>query len=287
MKAITKSGWLSSRLNVIKTRDEAVDLYEDASRIPQSTTRAIVKERDEVVIYGDIAVYGSQTAIFLHAFEKDVPRVLKIPKDQRQAKFECGMFEAIGDEAKEKNIALVPVRLTNLHEHHHEHDHDQALHSPEKTLTSGSLMPSYSCTLSDVPTPISASFASQAFGRLLNAVQFINSKGWMHGDVKPSNIFISSDGHVWLGDYGSSVKYSDLSSFTGGTPMYQCEEVSYLENPCKFDCMGLVLSFLWLHGINLEARGSVDTIMKIALLIDKIPGIDKSQKECYLQVCNM
>jgi serine/threonine-protein kinase len=49
-----------------------------------------------------------------------------------------------------------------------------------------------------VELPEALWFARQA----AEALEALHQAGWMHGDVKPSNIFISEDGHVTLLDLG-------------------------------------------------------------------------------------
>ena len=69
----------------------------------------------------------------------------------------------------------------------------------------------------------------------------------MHGDIKPGNIFLSNDGAMWLGNYGSACEVSRCEKkFTGGTLRYQCNEVGPVDekNALKYDIMGLLLSLL-------------------------------------------
>ena len=57
-------------------------------------------------------------------------------------------------------------------------------------------------------------------------------------------MFVDSSGIAWLGDYCSSVRVDQLSTYTGGTLLYQCEEVDYMTQPLKHDLIGLVLTIL-------------------------------------------
>ena len=76
-------------------------------------------------------------------------------------------------------------------------------------------------------------------------------RGWLHGDVKLSNIFLDYSGDAWLGDpFGSSVRLIEIRcSFTGGTPTFQCGDVLVKREPLRFDLIGLAMSvlvLLWL-----------------------------------------
>lgn len=116
-------------------------------------------------------------------------------------------------------------------------------------------MPTFAGTIANNYFPTDA-FVSNVIIRIDTALNFMHCKNWMHGDVKPMNIFVDYSGACWLGDYGSSVEYSDISSnFMGGTLAFQCKEylflflfsslrVNYVSSPKNFDKMGLVISCL-------------------------------------------
>jgi len=240
MNVITSSGWMASRLLVLTTVEEAIDLLRDAQLIPQTETRIICNNRYEIKIDGPIIYPGPQTAIFLRAFEGKYAKlkVLKISNDQNKAEKECRLyFELNHDYGNLDCFSLVPVKFLSLNGTYHNHI------SPEKSIVKGILMPMYSCSLSHIgEQTFSSEYAIQVFYRICSALEFINSHGWIHGDVKSSNIFIDSDSQAWLGDYGSSCKVIEVNSFTGGTLKYQILEVQ-IDNPF-FDKVGLCLSLL-------------------------------------------
>jgi serine/threonine protein kinase len=241
MKYIHASGELASRMIVATTRDQAVSLYEAANRVPQSQTRAEVLENSNVKIDGNMPIHGPQTAMFLYAFEDDIPMVLKVPADAIKAHNECALFNALSQLTTIDNSALVPVKVLRLRGEH------TTRFSPLRSFNLGILMPLYCCSLDNVPVPISTRYALKQGQRLRDTITFIHSHGWMHGDIKPGNIFLSNEGAMWLGDYGSACEVIQCKEkFSGGTLRYQCNELLPVaeENALKFDIMGLLLSLL-------------------------------------------
>ena len=60
----------------------------------------------------------------------------------------------------------------------------------------------------------------------LSALQFLHSKGVIHGDVKPSNILVDALGRVKLGDFGLARRASDEGgSLLKGTTKYMAPEL--------------------------------------------------------------
>jgi hypothetical protein len=65
-------------------------------------------------------------------------------------------------------------------------------------------------------------------------------------------------GVAWIGDYGSSFKFKNaVQGFRGGTLKYQCRDEISLEDPGRFDRIGLVLTFLFLHGTSVPHHPSI------------------------------
>lgn len=97
----------------------------------------------------------------------------------------------------------------------------------------------------------------------------------MHGDVKPGNIFCDWNGEAWLGDYGSSAPYEELHAFTGGTPKYQCSDVSHLDRARLFDGVGLMLSLLEQLGVlALRGGGGPLCLKEVLAAVSGISGTD-------------
>jgi len=212
---------------------------------------------------------GAQTASFFRAF-KDIkmPLVLKVNREQSQSRSECRLFKEMGTEEETARVALVPVRLLELDR---QSLHQSSQGSPERELLPflGLLMPCYSHSFNDIPKPISIAYALEVFDRVICAIDFVHEKQWMHGDVKSGNIFCDYQGLPWLGDYGSSVCYQSISKdFTGGTPIFQCVDVSPHDSPKLFDGIGLVISLLEKLGV-LKLRND-QTFDEVLLAIDAL-----------------
>jgi serine/threonine protein kinase len=80
------------------------------------------------------------------------------------------------------------------------------------------------------PFPCALPYRSMRFATIPQTTAAVHAAKWLHGDVKPQNIFISADGLVWLGDYGSSQRYEDIAkNYCEGTPQFQCSDINVLE----------------------------------------------------------
>lgn len=254
---------------------DALSLFNKAGRIPQGVTRARVLTDENIAIDGTLYVPESKaSALFLHAFDTRhyVCKVIKIPSDPSDAAREVEFYETNKDEIETLHVALVPVKYIKLSGSHLKEP------SPVKQVTAGILMPKYELDLHSLPIPVHPSLCRHIFTDLLIAVQYIHSKGWMHGDIKPQNIFLDASGVPRIGDYGSSVSIMNLGAFRGGTFKYQCVEVSYMHTPERFDCVGLILSMLYLHGVQLP----IESIASIQSVVNNC-DIDEDLKELYLR----
>src|ERR1700712_1731723 len=75
--------------------------------------------------------------------------------------------------------------------------------------------------------PFSMSQIVRLMGELLDALGYSHSRGVVHRDVKPDNIFVTDDGSVKLGDFGIARIDSSSKTHAGtvlGTPSYMAPE---------------------------------------------------------------
>ena len=122
------------------------------------------------------------------------------------------------------------------------------------------------------------SFSIQIITEILNGIQALHENGYIHRDLDPSNIMISSGGHVKIIDYGIAKKIKDLNNQKGiqdhqltsqgqfvGKPAYAAPELvlgnnSYQDQTTDIYAIGIILFQLTTGRLPFE--GSAATIIK-------------------------
>jgi serine/threonine protein kinase len=174
-----------------------------------------------------------------------------VPSHAGAAAAECALWKDVGPFALPAGAFLVPVELLSL-SHGAMHEARSGPGRSDLTpLREGVLMPAYAGTLSNVPTPADAAYVARVVARLELTLRFLHARGWLHGDVKPSNVFLDFAGDAWLGDFGTSIPTAAAAAgdFAGGTAAYQSEDVDVTREPLRFDLIGLAAAALELLGL--------------------------------------
>ena len=98
--------------------------------------------------------------------------------------------------------------------------------------------------------------------KILLGIDFINSNGFIHSDIKPENILIEYSNNdifeinsIKIIDYGSAFYYDNISSISSNTPEYLCPEITngnkkFLKELCK-DKKFINCIDVWSFGITL------------------------------------
>jgi serine/threonine protein kinase len=90
-------------------------------------------------------------------------------------------------------------------------------------------------------------------------MKYIHSKGFIHRDLKPGNIFIDDDGRIRIGDFGSSRSFeTGVTMASVGTPLYMAPEVGEGHYDCKVDVysFGLIMYEIVTNDAIFSAAGS-------------------------------
>ena len=190
----------SSRMMVVKSADEAVDLYEDAEQLPGTTTRAVIMENSNLKLNGplDVDHYGVKIVVGVDPDGK--PIIVKILYGA--SSHVTPEVEAISNLGLNTltNIPLVSGELQTI----------SIKDSDSRTMRYSSgiyhcfIMPYYPTSLARLPA-IPQEAAYKGALRILEALAYVHKCNYVHMDVKPANIFLNMAGEWFLGDFGSCV----------------------------------------------------------------------------------
>eukprot|EP01116_Phalansterium_solitarium_P021486 TRINITY_DN6693_c0_g1_i1.p1 TRINITY_DN6693_c0_g1~~TRINITY_DN6693_c0_g1_i1.p1 ORF type:complete len:398 (-),score=84.42 TRINITY_DN6693_c0_g1_i1:200-1393(-) len=206
---LSASRYFSDRIQILGLTDTAMAdaIYEEASRIPDSATRAILKEQAHIVIDGMIPTGAASRSTLLRAFRGLVPMVLKITVPALANadltgwnRITKGVPEAdLAAFAKAQHLAgpLERLPISELRA--------TMPTSREEVRTDriGIVMPFFACSLASHPGPLEADDLRKVARFVREALDAIHTARMAHNDVKPSNIFLDANGDVFLGDFGA------------------------------------------------------------------------------------
>ena len=103
------------------------------------------------------------------------------------------------------------------------------------------IMPWYQATLNKYPSSDLAWIAEEGV-RIMDAVAFVHSKGYVHMDIKAMNVFVNNEGHWFIGDFGSCKPINE--PVTSSTFQFCYENVVGKPAIPKYDWFMLLLMIL-------------------------------------------
>ncbi|CAG9460235.1 unnamed protein product [Pedinophyceae sp. YPF-701] len=99
------------------------------------------------------------------------------------------------------------------------------------------------------PERLSEATANDYFLQLIDALDYLHDRGVIHGDIKPANLLLGSDGLVRLCDFGSATVLppggSDRLTHTHGSPAFLAPEI------CRGEEYSGKAADLWAAGVTL------------------------------------
>jgi serine/threonine protein kinase len=125
--------------------------------------------------------------------------------------------------------------------------------------------------------PFSMSQIVRLMGELLDALGYSHSRGVIHRDVKPDNIFVTNDGSVKLGDFGIARIDSTSKTHAGtvlGTPSYMApEQIRGETADARSDLYAAgVILYQFLVGERPFSGGMVAVMQKVLMEAPKPPS---------------
>ena len=125
--------------------------------------------------------------------------------------------------------------------------------------------------------PFSMSQIVRLMGELLDALGYSHSRGVIHRDVKPDNIFVTDDGSVKLGDFGIARIDSTAKTHAGtvlGTPSYMApEQIRGETADARSDLYAAgVILYQFLVGERPFSGGMVAVMQKVLMEAPKPPS---------------
>ena len=125
--------------------------------------------------------------------------------------------------------------------------------------------------------PFSMSQIVRLMGELLDALGYSHSRGVVHRDVKPDNIFVTDDGSVKLGDFGIARIDSTSKTHAGtvlGTPSYMSpEQIRGETADARSDLYAAgVILYQFLVGERPFSGGMVAVMQKVLMEAPKPPS---------------
>jgi serine/threonine protein kinase len=134
-----------------------------------------------------------------------------------------------------------------------------------------------------VYAPISHEIIEKLFQQMINAVEYVHSKGLIHRDIKPSNFMITHIGEIKLLDFGIAKNLNDgVIDYTKtsmaqqmGTPMYmspeQVRNTSEITPQTDIYSLGVVLWQMVMNKKPYDAKTLTLPEIQVAIMKDPLP----------------
>ena len=239
-----------------------LDLYNRVSRrLGSSTKGAVVAvDRNRNIIIDGVFATPSSTSDFYYAFDAGKPCLLKLSKQPQGVQIlqrEADVYAKVYRAGPPGLSSLVPVELIALDDPRPQH---------ASTVIQALKLQVFVRTLEDCPYDSRlAELFFRVGSEVLKAMKALHAVNLVHCDIKPSNIFITSDGVVLLGDYDAVVGL--------GQPVFRSTQ-RYLPEPYRtqfsrnmllattaIDYGMLLLTLLECVGIPLTPQLQVDVVI--------------------------
>lgn len=204
------------RLDVIENEQDALEIYQDAQRtFGTSTKNNIIATHGDLKINGEFDIPQESSSVFYIAWAAGVPCILKFPENAAVAYHEFNVYAQITDPRKRNLVDLELVEFSNL--------------PPRHVSQSCALkMPRYTSTLQSCAQGLELSILFQrAAIAVYDGLCAIHTANYCHLDVKPGNIFIDSNGAIFLGDFDAALSEGQTVNRT--TPTFLPQEMAILQ----------------------------------------------------------
>jgi serine/threonine protein kinase len=225
-----------------------------------STILALVDDK-ELVIDGVLSNAFSNKAVLQRVVLKGHPYVFKYPLDRtdesQKSSILCDISfsELLTERAGGKPlVGIVPYTRFEI--------------VANGSTVFGSLSPIYVMSLNELHAPLPKKFILNLCNRVLTALDFIHLQGWIVGDIKPSNLFLASNGDIDIGDFGGAVRFS--SSLREYSYEYLPLDLHGLPATLKVDYACLVVTILEM----MKARPSYLTLEGLRQKVNILADLD-------------
>eukprot|EP00026_Physarum_polycephalum_P009781 Phypoly_transcript_09917.p1 GENE.Phypoly_transcript_09917~~Phypoly_transcript_09917.p1 ORF type:complete len:388 (+),score=43.73 Phypoly_transcript_09917:153-1316(+) len=185
--------YFPARVLVVRTEEQAQQLMNDVSAIPETSTAQLMLDENDIIINGPLCPNLPTKSAFLYGFRGTenglFSQVIKIPKAE-QVDHELNIWRQI-QTLEHHQDRFVPVELLKFKA------------GTPMAVKKAILMPVYPATLQHPPT-IPDKFLYEIGIYVKGSLDLLHSLNLAHCDIKPPNLFLSPEGKVIIGDYGAA-----------------------------------------------------------------------------------